>query len=279
MKDEKSLRNIGTYMEGGDWSDYWRTRISDVRRGRIIVRGYPFEEIVEKLSFIEAIFLLIRGEIPTPRQAKLMDLALRCTMDQQFINSAACAARYIASAFPETPIPAIAGGMLANGSVTGSPQECAEMLLKWDGERQQKGWPLEETALKVMDWYAKQGKRVPGLGHPLHKTGEPRAILLRKKASELDGWGSKGELLDALAERMTKQRGRPLPVNLAGAEAVIMTEIGFDPLEIAGLAAVGYGMALIAHAVEEIREGVPLRIIPEALGARYIGVPERHIPF
>jgi len=277
MKDRKSLRNIGNYMEGGDWSDYWRTRISDVRRGEIIVRGYPYEEIVEKLGFVEAIFLLIRGELPTLRQTKLLDLALRCTMDQQFINSAACTARYIASAFPETPIPAIAGGMLANGSVTGSPQECAEMLLKWDAEREQKSWSLEETALAVMDWYSRQGRRVPGLGHPLHKTGEPRATLLRKKALELEGWGSKGALLDKLSEEMSKNKGRPLPMNLAGAEAVVMTEIGFDPLEIAGLAAVGYGMALIAHAVEEIREGVPLRIIPEALGARYIGVQERHI--
>lgn len=277
MREEKSPRNIGDYMEKGEWGDYWRTRISDVRQGRIIVRGYPFEEIVEKLSFIESIFLLIRGEIPTPRQTKLLDLALRCTMDQQFINSAACTTRYIASAFPETPVPAIAGGMLANGSVTGSPRECAEMLVKWDEERKQERWTWEETVLKVMDWYANQGKRVPGLGHPLHKTGEPRAILLRKKALELEGWGSKGELLDKLAEKMSEKKGRPLPVNLAGAEAVVMTEIGFDPLEIAGLAAVGYGMALIAHAVEEIREGVPLRIIPEALGARYIGVPERHI--
>jgi citrate synthase len=277
MNDEKYLRNIGTYMEKGEWGDYWRTRISDVRRGRIIVRGYPIEEIIEKLSFVEATFLLIRGELPTTRQTKLFDLALRCTMDQQFINSAACTSRYIASASPETPIPAIAGGILANGSITGSPQECAEMQLKWDGKRKQKSWTLEKTVIQVLDWYSYQGKRVPGLGHPLHKTGEPRAILLRKKALELDGWGRKGELLDKLAEKMSKKKGRSLPINLAGAEAVVMTEIGFDPLEIAGLAAVGYGMALIAHAVEEIREGVPLRIIPEALGARYIGVPERHM--
>ena len=33
-----------------------------------------------------------------------------------------------------------------------------------------------------------------------------------------------------------------------------------------------------AHVIEEIKDGVPLRIIPDALGSRYIGHPERHVP-
>ena len=60
--------------------------------------------------------------------------------------------------------------------------------------------------------------------------------------------------------------------------AAVYCELGFDPIEIEALAAVGYGYAIVAHVVEEIREGVPLRIIPDALGSKYIGPPERHIP-
>ena len=55
------------------------------------------------------------------------------------------------------------------------------------------------------------------------------------------------------------------------------TNVG-DPLAIGGIGALGYGMALLAHIVEEIREGVPLRIIPDALGAHYDGPAERHLP-
>jgi hypothetical protein len=36
-------------------------------------------------------------------------------------------------------------------------------------------------------------------------------------------------------------------------------------------------MALLAHITEEIREGVPLRIIPDELGAHYAGPDERHL--
>jgi citrate synthase len=78
----------------------------------------------------------------------------------------------------------------------------------------------------------------------------------------------------ALCQRL----GKSLPINLAGMVAAVYCELGFDPLEIEALAAVAYGFALTAHVVEEIKAGVPLRIIPEALGAKYAGPGERHIP-
>ena len=58
----------------------------------------------------------------------------------------------------------------------------------------------------------------------------------------------------------------------------LLADLKFDPLVIGGLGALGYGAALLAHIVEEIREGVPLRIIPDALGAHYAGPEERHLP-
>lgn len=60
--------------------------------------------------------------------------------------------------------------------------------------------------------------------------------------------------------------------------AAVYCELGFDPIETEALAAIGYGYALVAHVIEEIKEGVPLRVIPPALGAKYVGPPERHIP-
>ena len=58
----------------------------------------------------------------------------------------------------------------------------------------------------------------------------------------------------------------------------VYAELAFDPVEISALSGLGYTVAMVAHVVEEIKEGVPLRIIPEALGAKYVGHPERHIP-
>ncbi|MBW2236995.1 MAG: hypothetical protein JRG85_16590 [Deltaproteobacteria bacterium] len=267
-------RHVGQYVSSGDWSDYWTTRISRAESGKIWVRGYPVEELIAGLSYSEAAFLLLQGELPDEREAALFDLALRSGMDQQLINAAAGAARFTASAFPESAIPALASGMLASGSVTGSPQEPAEMLMEavgWGGVE------AEAAGRSVDVWLDRRGA-VPGLGHPVHKEAEPRAVTLRRVALERDGWRAHGRMLDAIEAELARRKERRIPINLAGALGALLADLGFDPLAIGGLGALGYGVSLLAHIVEEIREGVPLRIIPEALGSRYAGPEERHLP-
>ena len=269
----KKRRHIGQYVASGDWGDYWTTKISRAQGGKIRVRGYPVEELIEKLSYIESAFLLLKGELPDGREKALFDLVLRCGMDQQFISSAVGAARFTASAFPDSPVPALASGMLASGSVTGSPQEPAEMLME------AVAWKMEKnaTCARVFDLWTERRGWVPGLGHPLHKEAEPRAVTVRRLALELDGWREHGRLLDALETELAQRKGRRLPINLAGAMGAVLADLEFDPLVIGGLGALSYGMALLAHITEEIREGVPLRIIPDELGGHYAGPDERHL--
>jgi len=272
--DERRRRNVGQYVASGDWSDYWTTRISRAEKGRIWVRGYPVEELIEHLSYPEAAFLLIQGELPDEREAALFDLALRSGMDQEFINSASCAARFTASAFPDSVVPGLASGMLASASVTGSPQEPAEMLIEAVGWKRTEA----EAAREAVDLWIERRGSVPGLGHPIHKEAEPRAVTLRRVALDRDGWRAHGRMLDAIEAEVAERKGRRIPTNLAGALGALLADLGFDPLAIGGLGALIYGMSLLAHVVEEIREGVPLRIIPRQLGACYSGPAERHLP-
>lgn len=132
--------HIGEFVASDDWSDYWTTAISRAGQGRILVRGYPVEEVIERLNHTEVSYLVLCGELPDARQTAVFDLVLRCGVDQQFISAAVGAARFTASAFPDSPIPALASGMLASGSVTGSPQEPAEMLIE------AVGWHLADDA-------------------------------------------------------------------------------------------------------------------------------------
>ncbi len=274
MTEEIKQRHIGQYVASGDWSDYWTTRISQAQSGKISVRGYPVEELITRLSYSQSAFLILTGELPDKREVALFDLVLRSGMDQQFISAAAGAARFTASAFPESAIPALASGMLASGSVTGSPQEPAEMLIE------SVSLDLDEmagTKRTIESWLEKRGA-VPGLGHPVHKEGEPRAITVRGLAMALEGWGPHGKRLDSIEKELERQKGRKIPINLAGAIGAVLADLKFDPLIIGGLGALTYGMSLLAHITEEIREGVPLRIIPDALGGHYAGPDERHLP-
>ncbi len=276
--EQHKRRSVGDFFKSGDWSGYWTTRISRAEEGRILVRGYPLEEVVEKLSYVEAMWLLLRGELPTKQQAAVWELTMKIAMDQQFISSAASASRFVASAHPESPIPGLAAGILAHGSVTGSPRPAAEMIYRtYELMREERLTP-EQAAARTVETYVQDGKTVPGFGHPIHKETEPRAALLKRMVQELGAWGEKAQLFDAIQDALNERRGKPLPANLAGMIAAVQCELGFDPIEIEALAAAGYSYALVAHVVEEIKEGVPLRIIPDALGAAYAGAAERHIP-
>ncbi len=260
------------------WDGYWTTKVGWAAQGRILVRGYRAEELIRRLTFAEAAYLVIRGELPTPAQARALDAVLRSGLDQAFISSAVPPARFAASAAPEAPAAAIAAGVIAFGSVTGSPRQCAEMLIAAHRLLRRSGLTPIQAARRTVDRYRKAGRKIPGLGHPMHKRVEPRAQALRQIARTLGVWGERARLLDLIQREATRRFKKPLPMNLAGAVAAVLLEIGFEPLEMVGVAIMGYMPALIAHTVEEIREGVPLRIIPEALGARYAGPPERSLP-
>lgn len=268
---KQAKRNIGSYISSGDYSDYWSTAISKAGKGEILVRGYPIADVIEKLSFAEMVHLLIRGELATATDAAVIEAVLKSGVDQQLISSAACATRYTASASPESVIPALASGILASGTVTGSPQQCAEMLTA--------AVEAKQTASEVLECWLAQPGYVPGLGHPIHKSVEPRAAALRRLVEKAQGWGPACEMLEAITGEIVRKRGgRELPVNLAGMIACVLVDRGWHPLEIGGIAAVLYGPALIAHAVEEIRSGVPLRIITDELGACYTGAAARELP-
>lgn len=271
-------RHIGHYVESGDWSDYWRTAISLARDGRILVRGYPVEEIIERLTSTEAHWLLLKGELPTVREAAIFDACLRSGMDQQFISSAVAATRFAASA-SQSPVSAVAAGMLATGTVTGSPRPAMELLYAAAARMAEQDLAREEAALAIVAEYRARRELVPGFGHPLHRAGdEPRAAALRRVVERTGGWGEHGLLLDAIHAALEEALSRPVTINLAGMLAAVYSDLDFDPLMAEGISAIEYGWALVAHAVEEIRDGVPLRIIPDALGAEYTGPPERHIP-
>jgi len=262
--EKSKLRNVGKYYQSGDWSDYWQTKVSYVAQHKVLIRGYPIEEICE--------------ELPTKPQARVMDALLCCMPDHQFVASHTPAARFTASAFPESPIPGIASAVLTMGSNTVSPQDSAKIILAACKLMESKGLDRDEAAGEMVKQYLEAGRRIPGLGHPTHKNDDMRATALRNVTEAQGLWGEKCQVYEAIHRAFIETTGKSLPINIDGMMAAVMTELDFDPLEMAGIGALSVLPGVIAHVVEEIREGVPLRVIPDELGSKYIGEPERHLP-
>lgn len=252
----------------------WSTAVGEVGFGKINVRGYRLQDIIEHLTFAEAVFLVVRGQLPTPAQARTMDAALKAILEHGFYAPTTVATRVVASATPESIIPALAGGLLTVGSVTVSPQHTGEIIEQGMALRNEQGIGLREAAREMAERVRRSGKRMPGLGHPLHPEGDPRAIALKKVAQANGVWGEKAELFEWVREEYTALIGRPLPINVDGMLGAVLSELGFTPKEMPGIAALSFLPGMIAHAVEETSGGITLRIVE----GEYTGPEERDLP-
>jgi citrate synthase len=278
MSEDQKKRRLGDYYRSGDWSDYWQTSISFVGPHKLLIRGYPIEEIVERLTYPEVLFLTIRGELPTKAEARVLDAVLCSIPAHQWVAAHLLAAAVTASASPESPIPGIASGILTMGSVTVSPQHTAELIERARELMNQDGLDMDAAAERVVEEYRDQGRLLPGLGHPNHKDHDPRATAVAKVAREEGVWGEGCELYSRVHAVFVRTTGKALPINIDGMIAAVLGDMGFSPHEMAGIAATAAMPGIVAHVIEEIERGVPLRIVPDELGSRYVGEPERHIP-
>jgi citryl-CoA lyase len=261
MAAPRTKQRIGNYQKGNDWTGYWKTSVSDVHAHELSIRGYPIGQVVSNLSYTEALFLTVRGEVPTPSQRRVFDAALTSMPDHFFLSSQAGAARFVASAWPSSPVPAIAAGLLCMGEITISPQVSAELILEGLNLVRSDALSFAEAAHQLVEKHLSQGKFVPGFGHPQHKDVDIRTAALRRVVEEeglaLDGHRFYDEVHKVLIER----KGQFLPMNIDGALACAYTDLGFTPLEMPGLAGIGIMPGIIGQVVEEITEGVPLRVI------------------
>ena len=49
-----------------DSPDQWKTALTCIEPNKILMRGYPLDEIMGRLTFGESIYLLLMGEVPSP---------------------------------------------------------------------------------------------------------------------------------------------------------------------------------------------------------------------
>ncbi|MFN2242681.1 MAG: citrate/2-methylcitrate synthase, partial [Anaerolineae bacterium] len=49
----------------------WKTAITKIEPNKVAVRGYPIDQLMGRISFGEMVYLVLRGELPTPAIGKL----------------------------------------------------------------------------------------------------------------------------------------------------------------------------------------------------------------
>ena len=60
---------------------HWSTGLTYIEPNRILVRGYRLDELMGRVNFGEAVYLLLTGELPTPSIGRLVDAMLVSFID------------------------------------------------------------------------------------------------------------------------------------------------------------------------------------------------------
>ena len=231
-----------------------KTSITKIAPGSIRVKGYDITELMEKKTYAEVVFLLLKGELPSPAQAKMMEAILVSSVDHGVTPPSSLATRVVASG--GNPLNAcIAGGILTIGeSHGGAMEQCAKILQEWAA----KGDDMNAVADQLVAHIRETGMRMPGFGHRLHRT-DPRTIKLFEIAAKHNFTGKHIDLAKAVESKLAEATAKPLPINVDGAIGAVMSDMGFDYRIGKGFFIISRCAGLIAHAYEELTRYKPMR--------------------
>lgn len=232
----------------------WKTSITDASPEKIRIRGYSITEIMEKLSYAEVVWLVLTGELPTKAQAEVFNAILVSTVDHGPTPPSVLATRTVVSGGNSINA-AIAGGVLAIGDTHGGAIErSAKILQEWAV----RGDNCDVVAANLVDWLDETGTRMPGFGHQLHSE-DPRTGKLFALAERNGLSGKHIELCRAIGKALEKKSGRRLPININGAVAAVISDMGLDYRFGKGIFIVSRVPGLLAHAYEELTREKPMR--------------------
>jgi citrate synthase len=218
----------------------------------ITVRGEDLcEDLIGKIDFSDYFWLLVLGSRPTEKQRRMLDACLVAIAEHGLVPSVQ-AARMTLAAGPDAWQGAMAAGLLGMGSVVaGSSESAGRYLAEIIASSEADGSSLEDAAIASLKDLKARRQKVPGLGHPQHSGGDPRANRLLAIADELGVSGAHIETLRILAEHAPGIIERPLPINVSGAIPAAILDAGWplDALKAVPLLARAAGLS--AHLYEE----------------------------
>jgi citrate synthase len=225
-------------------------------------------DLLGKIGFSELAYWLIVGERPTPGQAKVFETVLVALADHG-LTPTAIATRVTYLSAPDSIQGALASGLLGGGSrFLGVTEDTGRFLaaaiadLDADGDALA-GWTdaqwdeVAETAVRAA---RERGSFVPGLGHPVHKDGDPRTPVIIGIAREAGMHGPHLALFEAIGRVHHRVLGKTLPLNGAGVCGAALADAGIPGGLLRGVALLARAAGLLGHISEEIRRPIGMQM-------------------
>lgn len=254
---------------------HWTTAITQIEPNEVRLRGYRIEDLMGRISFAGAIYLALTGTPPPEGAIPLLDAILVSSIDHGATPPSTLAARTAAS----TGAPlnaAIAAGILSINRYHGGAIEDAMRLILEIVHAADDPAALEQEAAALAGAYRQSRRRIPGLGHRIH-SADPRAARLFALTEEAGIAAGGVRAMRAIAAAFAQQARRALPVNVDGAIAAVLVDLGLAPELANAFFIMARVPGLVAHIHEEATRERPVRPI-HPIDHDYDGPPPRDWP-
>jgi len=253
----------------------WKTAITKVEPNKLLLRGYRIDELMGSISFGQAVFLAIKGALPSEKEARMIDAMLVSSIDHGVTPPSCLAARTIASG--GAPLnAALAGGIIAISKHHGGAiEDSMKVIQEAVRRKRERKKTEEEMANIILAEYKEKNERLPGYGHRIH-TKDPRTLKLFQIATDLGIAGDYVRMAKAIENALEQNSGKRLPINVDGAIAALLCEMDFPPELANAFFIIARIPGLVAHVYEEQTRMKPMRFI-NPKDHEYDGVPERKL--
>lgn len=254
----------------------WSSKITKVEPNHLVTRGYRQEDLIGNIPYAHVVYLLLKGELPSKEHGQMMDAILTACIDHGVTPPSAMASRVVASG--GVPLPsAVAAGILAVGDAHGGAIEKGALLLQQGIKRMNaEGGSFDQIADILVKESREHHRRILGFGHRVH-TADPRTKKLFTLAVELQIAGDHIALSKAIEQELEKQTGKKLPINVDGAIAAIISDMGFDWRLGKAFFLLGRVAGLTAQVYEEQTHEKPMRKM-FTVDCEYNGPDETSLP-
>ncbi|MFJ5215648.1 citryl-CoA lyase [Streptomyces sp. NPDC088354] len=218
------------------------------------------EDVMGKVGFGELAFWLATQRRPTAGETRVFEAVLAALADHGFTPTAIVTRLTYLSA-PDSVQGALAAGLLGGGSrFLGVTEDCGRFLhdvldaLDGPPPTDEAGW--DALALTTVRARRAEGRFIPGLGHHVHKNGDPRTPRLFRIAEEEGLAGPHLSLFAAIGRVHPEVLGKTLPLNGAGVCGAALADLGLPLQLLRGFALLARTAGLIGQLAEELRHPV-----------------------
>jgi citrate synthase len=237
-----------------------------------IRKAKPVVEADRSLSHAANFLLQLNGEKPSATAERALDIALILHADHE-LNASTFAARVTAATLADMHAAVTAAIGALKGPLHGGANEAVFRIL--EAIDRQKGDPVEH----IRGMLAAK-KKVPGFGHRVYHTEDPRATHLRKMSQDL-GRSSGQPQWYAMSEAIEKfvKAEKKLNANVDFYSASTYHVLGIDEDLFTPVFAVSRISGWAAHVIEQLDDNRLIRPRAEYLGPeypqRYVGIEKR----